>query len=78
MVIVDDYIIIISLTINVHVLKILDQSMVFNLFMIVLNNTVMITTFIIIMTTRPKPAYGRQGLASGSLCASGAQLRSGK
>ena len=31
---------------------------------------------IIIIITRPKPAYGRQGLANISLCASGAQLRS--
>ena len=29
-------------------------------------------------TTRPKPAYSRQGLAGCSLCASGAQLGSGK
>ena len=28
-------------------------------------------------STRPKPAYDRQGLAGGSLCASGAQLASG-
>ena len=33
---------------------------------------------IIILITRPKPAYGRQGLAGGSLCAFGAQLGSGK
>ena len=31
-----------------------------------------------IIITRPKPAYGRQGLAGGSLRASGAQLGSGK
>ena len=31
---------------------------------------------IIIIITRPKPAYGRQGLANISLRASGAQLRS--
>ena len=33
---------------------------------------------IIIIITRPKPAYGRQGLAGRSLCASGAQLGRGK
>ena len=33
---------------------------------------------IIIIITRPKPAYGRQGLAGGSLRASSAQLGSGK
>ena len=36
------------------------------------------TLFIIIIITWPKPAYGRQGLAGGSLRASGAQLGSGK
>ena len=33
---------------------------------------------IIIIITRPKPSYGRQGLANISLRASGAQLGSGK
>ena len=33
---------------------------------------------IIIIITRPKPAYGRQGLAGRSLCASGAQLGKGQ
>ena len=33
---------------------------------------------VIIMITRPKPAYGRQGLAAVSLRASGAQLGRGK
>ena len=32
----------------------------------------------VIIITRPKPAYGRQGLAGSSLRASGAQLGSGK
>ena len=39
---------------------------------------VAIIIIIIIIITRPKPAYGRQGLAGGSLRASGAQLGSGK
>ena len=41
----------------------------------------MIFTMIImitIMTTRPKPAYGQQGLAGDSLRTSSAQLGSGK
>ena len=37
-----------------------------------------IIIIIIIIITRPKPAYGRQGLAGGSLRASGAQLGSEK
>ena len=37
-----------------------------------------IITTIIIIITRPKPAYGRQGLAGGSLRTSGAQLWRGK
>ena len=36
-------------------------------------STIIIITIIIIIT-RPKPAYGQQGLAGRSLCASGAQL----
>ena len=41
--------------------------------------TIIITIIIIIIIiTRPKPAYGRQGLAGGSLRACGAQLGSGK
>ena len=39
---------------------------------------IMIIIMVIIIITRPKPAYGRQGLAGGSLRASGAQLGSGK
>ena len=38
----------------------------------------LISATIIIIITRPKPAYGRQGLAGSSLRASGAQLLSGK
>ena len=40
--------------------------------------TITITTTTTIITTRPKPAYGRQGLAGCSLRADGAQLGSGK
>ena len=39
---------------------------------------IIITIVIIIIITRPKPNYGQQGLAGGSLCASGSQLGRGK
>ena len=35
---------------------------------------IIIITNILIITTRPKSAYSRQGLAGVSLCASGAQI----
>ena len=40
--------------------------------------TIFITIILIIITTRPKPAYGRQGLAGVSLHTVGAQLRFNK
>ena len=42
------------------------------------DRVVIIIMIVIIINTRPRPAYGRQGLAGGSLRASGAQLGSGK
>ena len=45
---------------------------------IVIITIIIVIIIIIIIITRPKPAYGRRGLAGGSLRTSGAQLESGK
>ena len=53
----------------------------FNTFTIIITTAIInkiVILFFIIIITRPKPAYGWQGLAGGSLEASGAQLGSGK
>ena len=61
--------------VNAHVHTLLHIIFINITMNIIILMIIMMSPFIII--ARPKPAYDRQGLAGGSLCASGAQLASG-